>query len=388
MDASPGSREADELDVLATLVDRYESERFPIEAPDPIEAITFRMEQAGLSKRDLEPLIGSRARVSEVLSGKRALTLPMIRALHGQLGIPLVSLIGAGAPTSLNPATPQAIDPARLPLEAMAKVGWIPGGRRLRERLDEIVADLVQAAGGLQALPAALFRTSAAARRQAKTDPHALQAWCLKLLAVARSQRLPSSFKPQRVTREFARRLVGLSAAPDGPARARTALAEAGIHLVCLPHLPKTHLDGAAMLLPDGTPVIGMTLRFDRVDNFWFCLAHELAHVALHLGKGETDGFFDDLTLAAHPGKAQAVQELEADAWAEDALIPAALWKASGVAGRPKTETVLRLARDAGVHPAIVAGRVRHVHRNYHLLSRFVGQGEVRRHLLQENAAC
>jgi len=94
MDARAGSREADELDVLATLVDKYESERFLIEVPDPIEAIRFRMEQSGLSRRDLEPMIGTRARVSEVLSGKRTLTLAMIRALHARLGIPAESLIG------------------------------------------------------------------------------------------------------------------------------------------------------------------------------------------------------------------------------------------------------------------------------------------------------
>lgn len=94
LDAKDGSSEADELDVLATLVDKYETERFPIEAPAPTEAIRFRMEQSGLSRRDLEPMIGTRARVSEVLSGKRTLTLAMIRALHARLGIPAESLIG------------------------------------------------------------------------------------------------------------------------------------------------------------------------------------------------------------------------------------------------------------------------------------------------------
>ena len=94
MDARAGSREADELDVLATLVDSYESRRYPIAAPSPIDAVLFRMEQAGLTRRDLEPLIGSRARVSEVLSGKRSLTLVMIRKLHARLDIPAESLIG------------------------------------------------------------------------------------------------------------------------------------------------------------------------------------------------------------------------------------------------------------------------------------------------------
>src|SRR6476661_7611879 len=81
MDAKLGTPEGDELEVLSTLVDLYEEEHFPIDLPNPIDAIRFRMEQQELSNRDLEPYIGSRAKVSEVLSGKRPLTLQMIRAL-------------------------------------------------------------------------------------------------------------------------------------------------------------------------------------------------------------------------------------------------------------------------------------------------------------------
>src|SRR5215469_15087037 len=88
MDAKAGSAEADELEVLSTLVDLYEDQHFPIDLPTPIDAIKFRMDQQGLANRDLEPFIGSRAKVSEVLSGKRGLSLQMIRALHDNLGIP------------------------------------------------------------------------------------------------------------------------------------------------------------------------------------------------------------------------------------------------------------------------------------------------------------
>ncbi|HEV2972902.1 MAG TPA: helix-turn-helix domain-containing protein [Pirellulales bacterium] len=93
MDARANTREGDYLDVLVTLVDKWEQEHFPIDAPDPVEAIRFVMEQRGLSRRDLEPLIGSRARVAEVLNRKRSLTLPMIRRLHDGLGIPAEVLI-------------------------------------------------------------------------------------------------------------------------------------------------------------------------------------------------------------------------------------------------------------------------------------------------------
>lgn len=94
MDAEPGTPEADRLDVLVTLVQAYERVHYPIEAPDPIEAIRFRMEQEGLTRRDLEEALGSRARVAEVLNRKRPLTLPMIRRLHRLYGIPAEVLIG------------------------------------------------------------------------------------------------------------------------------------------------------------------------------------------------------------------------------------------------------------------------------------------------------
>ena len=95
MDAKPNTPEGDRLDLLATLVSAWEERHYPIDPPDPIEAIVFAMEQRGLTRRKLEPFIGSRAAVAEVLGRKRPLTLPMIRRLHAGLGIPAEVLIGA-----------------------------------------------------------------------------------------------------------------------------------------------------------------------------------------------------------------------------------------------------------------------------------------------------
>ena len=92
--AEPGTPPGDELDVLMLLVEKYEEEHFSIPASDPVEAIKFLMEQNALSRKDLEPYIGARGRVSEVLNRKRSLTLPMIRRLHRGLKIPYESLIG------------------------------------------------------------------------------------------------------------------------------------------------------------------------------------------------------------------------------------------------------------------------------------------------------
>ena len=85
--ARTGTADGDRLDLLATLIDAYEARTYPMDPPDPIEAIKFRMEQLGLTRKDLEPLIGTRARVAEVMNRKRSLSIEMIRRLHAQLGI-------------------------------------------------------------------------------------------------------------------------------------------------------------------------------------------------------------------------------------------------------------------------------------------------------------
>lgn len=99
--ARSGTPRGDRLDVLATLIDAYESEHHPVDPPDPVEAIRFRMEQQGLTRKDLEPMIGSRTRVAEVLNRKRSLSIAMIRRLHDGLGIPAEILI---RPTRENEA--------------------------------------------------------------------------------------------------------------------------------------------------------------------------------------------------------------------------------------------------------------------------------------------
>ena len=93
MDAKPGTSAGDRLEILTTLVERYESEHEPIEPPDPIEALLYHMESRGLTRRDLEPYLGSRARIAEVLNRRRPLTIDMIRKLHEGLGISAEVLI-------------------------------------------------------------------------------------------------------------------------------------------------------------------------------------------------------------------------------------------------------------------------------------------------------
>lgn len=100
MTADPNTPEGEKLDVMVTLIEAYEHKHFPLDLPDPVEAIKFEMEQKGLTVKDLEPMIGKSNRVYEVLNRKRTLTLKMIRKLHQELDIPVESLIKESVETN------------------------------------------------------------------------------------------------------------------------------------------------------------------------------------------------------------------------------------------------------------------------------------------------
>lgn len=380
MDAKANTPEGDELDVLTDLVELYEERHVPMGYPTPVGAIVFRMEQAKLTPRDLIPYIGSRSKVSEVLSGKRPLTMQMARALHASLGIPADVLLqqpGGELASALD-----GVEWDRFPIAEMIKRHWVdrPGRNVSAEK---IMLGLIRQAGGVDTLPA-MFRKNDHARVNAKSDPYALKAWCWKVLALANAQTLPTTYKPGTVDPAFLRKVAKLSWSEDGPKLAREFLAKHGIHLICLEHLPKTHLDGAALQLKTGAPVIGLTLRYDRLDNFWFCLLHELAHIGRHMVGKSTDPFVDDLSLRDVKGARRDIKEDEADAWAEEGLIPSDVWSTSRVQDTPTPLAVVELAQRLGIHPAIIAGRIRHETRNYRLLSHFVGTGAVRQQLLEK----
>ena len=377
MDAKPGTPEGEELDVLTDLVEHYEEKHVALGYPSAVGAIEFRLEQAGLTQRDLVPFIGSRAKVSEILSGKRQITMPMARALHEHLGIPADVLLQGRGVSLEDPLA--GIEWTRFPLKAMAKVGWIPKVKNLESRAQEVVSGLIRRAGGPAVAATALYRKNEHARANAKMDPYALKAWCWKVLADANETRLPGSYTPGTITLDFLGQIARLSWADEGPRLAKEFLAKHGILLVVVRHLPKTYLDGAALKLEDGTPVIGLTLRYDRVDSFWFCLLHELAHIGRHMEINGDVAFVDDLTLREVEGGRRDPKEAQADQWAEEALVPLRVWDASEARRNPTPMAVVSLAKTLQVHPAIVAGRVRHEEKNYRLLSHFVGSGEVRR---------
>ena len=377
MDTEADGPEGEELDVLVDLVELYESKQVPMGYPNPIAAIEFRMEQAGLRPADLASFIGSRAKVSEVLSGKRAITMPMARALHEHLGIPADVLLQE---PDVDLDDPWAdMEWSRFPVKSMAKLGWIPDRPDPARRAEHVMRGLINRAGGLDVAGAALYRKNDHVRANAKMDPYALKAWCWQILARANEDLPKVGYERGTVTLDFLTKVARLSWSEDGPRLAKELLVRRGISLVIEKHLPRTYLDGVALRLGDGRPVIGLTLRYDRIDNFWFCLLHELAHVGRHMDNDRGEAFVDDFTLRKLDGRREDPREAQADEWAEEALIPRMDWEASAVRDRPTAMAVMNLANALQVHPAIVAGRVRFERKNYRLLSQFVGTGEVRR---------
>lgn len=167
--------------------------------------------------------------------------------------------------------------------------------------------------------------------------------------------------------------LARLSAHEDGPKLAQELLADHGIVLVIERQITGMSVDGAAFLV-DETPVIGMTLRHDRIDNFWFTLMHELGHVILHYRTGLSSGFFDST-------EDFAVDEFErqADEFASNILIPEELWVRSPARIAKSPEPIEKLAAQLGIAPEIVFGRVRMERKNYTIFSSKLGAGKVRK---------
>jgi HTH-type transcriptional regulator/antitoxin HigA len=363
-DPTPGSDSERLLKTLAVLIRDYESARYPIASPDPVEAIKFRMEQQNLAAKDLVPYLGSRSRVSEVLAGKRTLTLPMIRNLHRGLGIPAVSLLGDGAAEKAE----LDLDWKRIPFQEMKRRGWITrvardagDGKRLFDswlgslRTNEL---------------APLFRRHV---RSAKSvDQEALIVWTAQVAKRALAHKPRGTFDP-RWSAEFFRDVVRISSFNDGPALVQEFLDQNGIVMIVEPKM-SPWLDGAALMF-EKVPVIALTLRHDRLDNFWFVLLHELVHLFKHVGSAEAS-FYDDLDSDDQTDP----KEIEADQLAAELLIPAADWQSSPASRLRSSDAANHLAQRLKIHPAIVAGRIRKVYKDYRVLSGMVGHGEVRRH--------
>jgi HTH-type transcriptional regulator / antitoxin HigA len=364
-----GTPESERLELLSVLIESYENSKYPIESPDPIDAIQFRMEEKNLKQADLVPYFGTRSRVSEVLGRKRPLTVQMIRALSVGLGISADTLVGLGQSEPV--VDKEDVDWSSFPVSEMVKRGWIG---RLRDSSKKAVEDSVKSfilEAGLQ-FGSAAFRRTVHGDAQSPSTRYALYAWLARIIQKSRASRSNlGRYTEETLSSEFLKRLAQMSWSARGPLMAVEYLEQHGISVVIEPHLNGTLLDGAALKDSNGTPIIALTLRFDRIDNFWFTLLHEVVHIWKHVGSDEA--FLDDLNSSSEDRR-----EAEANRLAAEAFIPRLLWRRSDAYLTQSREAINALAKDLRIHPAIIVGRLRKETGNYSLFPDLVGQNEVK----------
>lgn len=362
--------EINRLEVLSILIEAYENGKYPVEPPDPIDAILFRMEEKGLKQADLVPYFGTSSRVSEVLNRKRPLTVQMIRAVSLGLGISTDTLIGLGS--ILPVAEKEEIDWKKFPIKEMMSRGWIePLAGRNGKSAEGLVKAFISSAG-LQ-FGAASFRRTLSGEAKAPTTVYALYAWLARVIQRARkASDAIGTFEREKLTSGFLRELAQMSWSERGPLLAVEYLQKHGILVIIEPQLKGTQVDGAALRDIDGRPIIALTLRYDRLDNFWFTLLHEVAHVWKHLDNAE-EAFVDDLNINSEDRR-----EAEANRLAGEALIPRLVWRRSSAFISPSKESIMKLARDLRIHPAIIAGRLRKEKGNFAIFTDMLGHDELR----------
>ena len=375
IDPDFGSKESDRLELLTLLIEDYEKRIFSFEEADPIDAIEFRMSEQGLKQKDLVPMLGSKSRVSEILARKRPLTVQMIRSLSINLGIPVESLIAEPIPLQARKEPSlENVDWKRFPVKEMENRGWFlsikADARSAEEKLRAFLSELAPKGEALT-----LFRRKF--RGAEEVDQRAYYstlAWSARVLIKAKAidQKL-AKFEPAKITPEVLRDLARLSWFDNGPRLAIEFLAKCGIATVVEPRLRNAIIDGAALLSSQGIPVIGLTLRIDRIDYFWFTLLHEVAHVWKHLSSPD-DAFIDRIDNIERP----QLKEKEANRVARDAFIRRAVWERASARLAPTKKNIQELADELHIHPAIVVGRLQFETGRYESFREFLGQGTVR----------
>ena len=382
LDPSVGSKEADRLELLSLLIEDYEDRNFTFEELDPIDVIEFRMEEQGLRQKDLVSMMGSRSRVSEVMSRKRPLTVQMIRALSSGLGIPAEALLGTDESRKVvAPVEPNALDWASFPYKEMDGRGWFAEarvqGNTIAERLQSFLSQVVPSATTARE---AYFRRRLHGLQLEEKAYYASLAWTARVLQRAQEIEVRGvpAFETSKLDADSLRDIARLSWLQNGPQLAVEFLAKLGIVVVIEDRLRSAVLDGAAILTENQRPVIGLTLRIDRVDYFWFTLLHELAHVWKHLNS-PADAYIDRVERIASTEQSTDSKENEANRIARDALIKRSVWERSEARLVPSRSAIQELADTLHIHPAIIAGRLQFESGNYKIFREFLGEGEVRK---------
>lgn len=329
----------------------------------------------GMSQKDLGDFLGiAEQQIQRYESDRyRAASLDRLTEVADALIVRIVEraeLVGSPRLDSIDPSTWQA-----FPLAEMYKRGWFEDFSGTLSQARKAASDLIPAflqGAHSQFVPIALHRKSV--RSSGQVHEAAIAAWEARVRTLADRNPPIQAFDRQRLTDDWVRGLVALSLGDEGPRTAMDYLRDAGISLVIERHLPGTLLDGAALASVDHHAIVGMTLRHDRLDNFWFTLLHEIGHLKLHIRAGEYAAIFDD-----NDSPATDKVEQDADYFAQEALIPEANWNLAVSRFTRNEKAVMTDAKRFGVAPSVIAGRVRREANDYTLLRTMVGAGEVRR---------
>jgi HTH-type transcriptional regulator/antitoxin HigA len=263
--------------------------------------------------------------------------------------------------------------PSKLRAEINPKIlryieeqGWFPESDNIKAQVQSLCNHFSKSLRGQT-----YFRQTKQEDQENTSDEQVI--WLARVAKLADDIRSPNLRKFNFLDLSYLPALLSMSRQNDGPSCAIEFLKELGIITVVEPNLPSLKLDGAAFLL-NQTPVIGLTLRYDRIDNFWFTLLHELGHIHLHQTKGLAAGFVDNFDVLP-----TSEVEQEADRFALETVMPIEKWRLSPARLANKPDPVIRLAKILNIHEAIIFGRIRK-ERGYNLFNEYVGQGEVRKH--------
>ena len=268
------------------------------------------------------------------------------------------------------------LDWRAFPLEEIVSRQWIDTKKNeLAEKPKQIFERFINLIGSEEIPQKVLLRKTFHKNIDNLINDYALLAWCIRILSRAVKNCCPNKYNHEVMSFEFLREVAQLSKFEDGPLRAKDFLADNGISLIVEKSLTGVKLNGASLMTTSGMPIVGLTLDYDRIDNFWFTLLHELAHVWKHLHSD--NDLYIDFFNSNKEEHLYSPEEREADKIAREALIPIeymthdAFIFQSGLA-------VEQLANELNVHTSIIAGRIRHDNNAWHKLSKYVNNQTVR----------
>lgn len=242
------------------------------------------------------------------------------------------------------------VDWTCFPINEMMNRGWIPDKSSIKGNEEDIIRSYIEVAGGMNRFSQLAFRKSSSLEKKYKTNKYALMAWCLRVLELSQKNPVEKKYKPESFKLSD---LAKLSYFDNGPLLAKEFLEKHGIQLIAL------------------------TLRYDRTDNFWFCLLQELAHLIKHISIDENNIIIDELEQRPLKKKFDESNEQEADLMAQNALIPQKYWDSVDLEAYNLAKEVIHISEQLKIHPSIVAGRIRFEKNNCRLLNQFVRNNKV-----------